>query len=315
MKKIFITGITGMIGSHLSDFLIDKGYEVAGLSRNTSHFRFANQVKYKHYVGDILDKKFLKDSIIDFKPDVIYHLAAQAFNGLSWQYEDTTYLTNVNGTRNLLEVIRDYFNRVKIIVAGSSAEYGKSADNYSQIPESATLNPISPYGVSKMVAEKMSLQFYYNYDIDVIIPRLFIHLGINHPPATAVQNIAKQLASLKPNSERKIVIGDVKPVRDFVDVRDGVKALSGLLVYGGDYRVFNVCSNKGYCIEDIVDFYRKIVNFDFVCESSFKYSRPSDEEYLVGDNDLINRKLGWDPKIEIKQTLTDIYNNWLERIQ
>src|SRR3954467_11775402 len=108
MKKVLITGITGMIGKHLATLLSEQGLEVSGISRATSSSRYVQENKiYKHYAGDISDVQFLKEVWKTAQPDLIYHLAAQAYNGESWRAEDTTYQLNIKGARNVFEVCKE----------------------------------------------------------------------------------------------------------------------------------------------------------------------------------------------------------------
>jgi GDP-4-dehydro-6-deoxy-D-mannose reductase len=199
MKKVLITGVTGMIGKHLAKLLYEKDYEVAGISRATSSARYKGDKSfYKHYQGDIMDVKFLRSVWKEWKPDLVYHLAAQAYNGESWKAEDTTYQLNIQGSRNVFETCLEFSPKARIIPACSSDEYGFVPDEMIPIDEDKTpLQPITPYGVSKAAMEMMARQFPLNYGLDVVLPRLFIHVGPDHPPVTALQNFARQLASIK----------------------------------------------------------------------------------------------------------------------
>src|SRR5690606_930266 len=184
MKKVLITVITGMIGKHLAQLLHRDGHQVAGLSRATSSQRYQNGASdHQHYQGDILDVKFLRGVWEDWKPDLVYHLAAQAYNGESWKAEDTTYLFNVQGSRNVFECCRDLSPDARLIPACSSAAYGMVPEALQPLNEDTTpLQPISPYGVSKACMEMMARQFHRNYGMDVVLRRLFIHVGPDHPP-------------------------------------------------------------------------------------------------------------------------------------
>lgn len=310
MKKILITGITGMIGTHLSNLLVEKGYEVSGISRATSGSR---QQKYKHYLGDILDREFLKKTFLDFQPDVVYHLAAQAFNGESWASEDTTYLINIQGTRNVLEACRFWSPDARVIPACSSAEYG---DAINPIAETTVLNPISPYGVTKACVEMMCRQHFLNYEMDIVIPRLFIQVGPGHPPVTAIQNFCRQFAlyTLKRQGPG-IRCGALKTERDFVDVRDGVKALLLLQEDGVSGQSYNVCSGSAITMIRIIEILQEQLDmYETVAAVDPSLLRLSDEKILLGDPTKI-KKLGWEAKIPIEQTIVDIYNDWLIRLR
>ena len=124
--KVLITGITGMIGSHLADYLKTQNCEIAGISRATTAYRMQShsQKDYKHYAGDILDVNFLEKSVKDFQPDLVYHLAAQAYNGQSYDAEQTTYALNITGSWNVYNAVLHKAPKARVIPACSSAAYG-----------------------------------------------------------------------------------------------------------------------------------------------------------------------------------------------
>lgn len=316
MKKVLITGITGMIGKHLAKSLYEKGYEVAGLSRATSASRYLIEKPfYTHFQGDILDERFLRNTWKSWQPDLVFHLAAQAYNGESWNAEDTTYLLNVKGSRNVFHTCLEYSPKARVIPACSSAEYGFVPEKMIPIIEDITpLQPITPYGVSKAAMEMMARQFHLNFGLDVVLPRLFIHVGPDHPPVTALQNFAKQLASIKLGLQEPVMkVGNLSSSRDFVDVRDGAKALIVLAEKGLSGEIYNQCSGKDYTMQESLDMLIKISGLDIHVETDPALFRPSDEKVLLGNPSKLN-KLGWKTEIPFEKTLTDIYNNWLDRL-
>lgn len=309
MKRVLITGHTGLIGSHLSAYLTDQGYEVSGISRSTSHSRLQN---IKGYRGDILDKVFLKKVFTDYKPDVVYHLAAQAFNGQSWQAEDTTYLTNIQGSRNVFEACRDYAPNARILPACSSAAYG--GDDFP-IQEVHSLHPITPYGVTKATMEMMAYQFHKNYNLDIVFPRLFIHVGINHPHHTFIQNICRQVAKCECVEGGIITVscGNIHSTRDYVDIRDGVKALHLLQEKAETGKCYNVCSGVGYTGVKIIEALSDLVGEFIAVKDSIDERRPSDEQMLIGDPTRINT-LGWRVEIPMENTLKWVLRDWRDRV-
>ena len=305
--KVLITGITGMIGAALSKHLKEQGHDVSGISRDTSEARMS---WYKHYLGDILDKEFLKKTMLNFKPDVVYHLAAQAFNGSSWEKEDTTYLVNIQGSKSVFEACRDW-TEARVIPACSSAEYGMI--KIQPIKETQQLNPISPYGVSKACMEMMGKQFALNYNMDFVFPRLFIHVGIGHPPATLIQNLAKQFVLCLKNGDMMISHGNTNTIRDYVDIDDGVIALELLMNSGVSGEVYNVCSGEPHGFREIINHFAEISGVEYKGVIDARLIRRSDEEVLIGNPSKIN-KLGWETKIPFKETLEKVFNDWKERI-
>jgi len=305
-----------MIGSHLAKVLDEQGVKVAGLSRATSAARHIIQKPfYRHYQGDILDTKFLENAWKDWQPDLVYHLAAQAYNGESWRAEETTYLLNIQGTRNVLNVCRDLSPGARVIPACSSAEYGFVPDHLIPIDEELTpLKPITPYGVTKAATEMMARQYHLNYGLDVVLPRMFIHVGPDHPPVTALQNFARQLAAIKLKLQEPVIkVGNLESARDFVDVRDGSKALWLLAQKGENGEAYNICSGKAWTIKESLNMLIEISGLDVEVITDPDLFRPSDEKMLLGKPDKLNA-LGWYPEIPFVQTLGDIFSNWLERL-
>lgn len=304
-----------MIGKHLANVLSDQGYEVAGISRATSAARYITERPfYKHYKGDISDIKFLKGVWKDWQPDLVYHLAAQAYNGESWRAEDTTYQLNIQGSRNVFETHMEFTPKARIIPACSSAEYGFIADEKPIIEDITPLRPITPYGVSKAAMEMMARQFHYNYGMDIVLPRLFIHVGPDHPPVTALQNFARQLASVKLGLlEPVIKVGNLESARDFVDVRDGVRALALLAEKGISGECYNLCTGKAWTMKESLNMLKDISGVKVDVQTDASLFRPSDEKLLLGNPHKIE-DLGWKAIIPFEKTLNDIFNNWLNRL-
>ncbi len=315
MNKVLITGITGMIGKHLAKVLSDQGYELAGISRATSAARYITEKpNYKHYQGDISDIKFLKGVWKAWQPDLVYHLAAQAYNGESWKAEDTTYQLNIQGSRNVFETHMKFTPKARMIPACSSAEYGFITDDKPINEDLTPLRPITPYGVSKAAMEMMARQFHYNYGMDVILPRLFIHVGPDHPPVTALQNFARQLASVKLGlMEPVLKVGNLESARDFVDVRDGVKALALLAEQGTSGESYNLCTGKAWTMKESLDMLIDISGVEVDIQTDPSLFRPSDEKLLLGDPSKIH-SLGWKAVIPFETTLNDIFENWLKQL-
>jgi len=314
--RVLITGITGMIGKHLATLLAEEGCDVAGISRATSAARYVREsMPFRHYLGDILDTSFLKRVWEDWRPELVYHLAAQAYNGQSWDAEDTTYALNITGSRNVLNACRWYSPEARLIPACSSAEYGFVPENMIPIKEDITpLKPITPYGVSKACLEMMSRQYHLNYDMDIVMPRLFIHVGPDHPPVTAVQNFARQLAAIKLGQQEPVMkVGNIESSRDFVDVRDGVRALWLLGQKGESGEVYNLCTGKALGIRESLDMLIEISGVHVDIQQDKQLLRPSDERVLLGDPSKL-QELGWRCEIRFQKTLEDIYANWVERL-
>jgi len=312
--RVFITGITGMIGSHFAKATRAKGWETWGGARNSASSRLAAIPDPSVLRCDILDYHELEAIFHRLKPDIVIHMAAQAFNGASWNCEDITHLTNYQGTVNVLRCCRKIVPQARVLLACSSAGYGNIKPEDCPLQEERLLQPFSPYGVSKVAVECLGFQYHANYGMAVYLPRLFIHVGTGHPPATAIQNFARQLALIaKDKAPPVIKVGTLETARDFIDVRDGVAGMMLLLESGPPGRPINICTGKAFKIAEILRMLIDISKLKVRVESDPGLHRPSDEPLLLGDNSKL-QALGWKQQYTILQTLTAVYEDWLNRI-
>ena len=311
--KVLITGSTGMIGGHFVTACEKKNWETIGLSRSTSHSRQSPILNHQHHECDILDRGSLLVLLEKLKPDIIIHMAAQAFNGASWGSEDYTHQANFTGTLNLLNAARQKCPNAKILLACSSAEYGDVQPEDCPLKEERLLRPITPYGVSKTSCETLGYQYFANYGMQIYLPRLFIHVGTGHPPATAIQNFARQIALIKKGRLEPIMrVGRLDTARDFIDVRDGVEGMLRLLEKGRPGQPINICNQKAHTIQEVLDILLEESGVEVAVEEDPALLRPSDEALLLGDNSRL-QGLGWKRQYTFPETLRAVYDDWLAR--
>ena len=312
--RTLITGVTGMIGSHLATAARARGWETFGLARNSAATRLAAIPDPRHFFCDILDRDALAEVFTRTRPELVIHMAAQAFNGASWQIEETTHHTNYLGTHNVLRACRLLAPQARVLLACSSAGYGNVTLADNPLREDRPLRPISPYGVSKAATEALGYQHFINYGMAVALPRLFIHVGTGHPPATAIQNFARQLALIsKGKLEPVMKVGRLDTARDFIDVRDGVNAMMLMIEKGVFGTPTNVCTGTAHTIADILSLLIEISGLKVEVITDPALLRPSDEPLLLGDNATI-RGLGWQQQYTMRATLEAVYADWLQRI-
>lgn len=312
--KTLITGITGMIGSHFANAVRKKGWPMIGLARNSAASRLAAEPENHIKRIDILDREALEEIFTEFKPELVIHMAAQAFNGISWKMEESTHFTNFQGTVNVLRCCRKFAPDSKVIIACSSAEYGDVKPEDCPLVENRLLRPITPYGITKVANENLGYQYFTNYGLKVYLPRLFIHVGTGHPPATAIQNFSRQLALIKKGRLSPIVkVGNLDSARDFIDVRDGVAGMMLMIEKGVPGDPINICTGKAYKISQILEMLIEISGLKIEIVRDTSLLRPSDEPLLLGDNSKL-LALGWKQNYTIRQTLEDVFQDWLNRI-
>jgi GDP-4-dehydro-6-deoxy-D-mannose reductase len=312
--KILITGITGMVGSWFYKMYKADGHEVFGIARNSAASRMEAVQDRNIFRCDITDRDALEKAFDRVRPDLVIHMAAQAFNGLSWDCEYSTHFTNYIGTVNVLKCALRNGQNTKVLLACSSAEYGDFDPADCPLKESHALHPVTPYGVSKVATELLGYQYYSNFGLPVYLPRMFIHVGTGHPPATAIQNFARQLALIaKGRLEPVVKVGNLDTSRDFIDVRDGVSAMKLLVEKDLRGKPVNICSGKAWKISEILNFLIEISGVKVEVVEDKSLLRASDEPLLLGDNSLA-KSLGFQQRYSIQETLQNVYQDWLSRI-
>ena len=317
-EKALITGITGFVGSHLAELLLSKGFEVYGIKRwrskteNIEHIM--DQLNLKE--ADMRDGHSIYNVIEDVKPELIFHLAAQSFVPTSWQAPADTMVTNAVGTLNLLEAVRKLDIDPVIQIAGSSEEYGLVLPDEVPIKETNPLRPLSPYGVSKVAADRLGYQYHRSYGMKIVITRSFNHTGPRRGEVFVTSNFAKQIAEIEKGAREPLIrVGNLEAQRDFSDVRDVVRAYF-LSTQKCDYgESYNICSGKAWVIKDLLDKLLEISEVkDIKLEQDQTRMRPSDVQILRGDCSKIMEKTGWKPEIPFEKTLTDLRDYWRERL-
>jgi GDP-4-dehydro-6-deoxy-D-mannose reductase len=310
-----ITGITGMVGAHFAHACRAQGWQTRGIARFSAASRQAAVDDPSVIRCDIIDARSLANVFQKVRPDVVIHMAAQAFNGSSWGMENYTYQANVLGTLNVLQCTADYVPEARVLLACSSAAYGDIRPADCPLTEDRPLKPITPYAVTKAATEQIGYQYFRNFGLKVYLPRMFIHVGTGHPPATAIQNFARQLALIaKGRLEPVMRVGHLETARDFIDVRDGVQGMMCLLEKGSPGVPVNICTGQAHSIRDTLNQLISASGLKVQVDSDAALFRPTDEPLLLGDNSRL-RQLGWQQRHAFDETLAAVYADWLERAE
>lgn len=322
--KILITGITGFVGSHLADYVLENypQVEIHGIRRWRSNVDNIKHLENKviFHDCDIKDANNVYKIIEQVRPDKIFHLAAQSFVPTSWEAAAETLNNNIIGECNIFEAIRKFkvsgYDPI-ITIAGSSEEYGLVYPNEVPIKETNPLCPLSPYAVSKIGQDYLAYQYWQSYKIRSIRTRAFNHTGPRRGEVFVSSNFAKQVAEIEKGVREPIIkVGNLEAIRDFTDVRDVVRAywLAAEKCQAGE--VYNICSGKGYKIKEVLD---KLISFNKIKEIKVildpQRMRPSDVPILIGDHSKFSEETGWQPEISfLDKTLKDLLDYWRERI-
>jgi GDP-4-dehydro-6-deoxy-D-mannose reductase len=317
--RILITGITGFVGSHLAEYALDRGAEVVGALRwrsNTEHIEHVGD-RITLIQSEVRDLSSARDLVARARPDYLVHLAAQSFVGASWQTPSETLMTNAIGQMNLFEAIRQLGSQARFLVIGSSEEYGLVYPDELPIRETNPFRPLSPYAVSKITQDLMGFQYWKSYGLDIVRARAFNHTGPRRGADFSTSSFAKQIAEIEAGvRERVVAVGDLKPCRDFTDVRDVVRGYWDLLERGAAGDVYNLCSGVEWSIERVLNFLlSQSTVTDIDVRSDPARLRPSDIPVLRGSFEKIERAVGWRPRIPLEQTLGDLLEYWRRRIR
>jgi len=317
--RVFITGITGPVGSFLADYLLTlPDVEVHAFKRWRSDPRpiahLYGQVVF--HEGDIEDPFSVAHAIRRAAPDRIYHLAAQSYPSESWDAPITTLRTNVEGTVNVLEAVRLHCPLARVHIAGSSAEYGWVEPAEIPIAETHALRPASPYGVSKVAAELTGLQYHDSYGLHIVVTRSFNHVGPRQGDRCSIQTFCRQMAAIEAGRQEAVLaVGNLEARRDFTHTADVARALWLLLDRGRPGEVYNLCSGSATRIGDIVELVREQGRVPVEVRVDPARLRPSDEPLLMGDNSKLRAATGWGPQIGIDRIVAELLEYWRVRVE
>jgi GDPmannose 4,6-dehydratase len=308
-KKCLITGISGFVGKHLKNYLESQGLEVFGFDRS------GDNTEEGIYRADLLDKESIRKIFSEVKPDQVYHLAAQSSVKDSFDNPQATLNVNVTGTENLLNVICELGleNKCRILVVTSAEIYGLVSND--PIREDHPLNPITPYGKSRLAQEKLIQQYVQNKGLSIVTVRSFPHTGPGQTDKFVCSSFAKQMALIEAGRQEPIMkVGNLDAARDFMDVRDVVRAYYGIVNNSESTGCYNLSSGNAYKISEILNILLQMSSKNVIVEKDPDRMRPSDIPILVGNHSHFSEITGWQPQIPISKTLKDLLDYWRERV-
>ena len=316
--RVLITGITGFVGSHLAEYALERGAIVVGSVRWRSRTENIDHIadRLELVRSELRDLSSVQRLVEVANPDRVFHLAAQSFVAASWENPAETVANNTLCQINILESLRALKARARILVTGSSEEYGLAHADELPIRETNPLRPLSPYAVSKVSQDMMGYQYFKSYGLPIIRTRAFNHEGPRRGDVFVTSSFAKQVAEIEAGARPPVLsVGDLKPRRDYSDVRDIVRGYWMLLDRGEPGEVYNLCSGRSWAIQEVLDFLLEESRVkNIAVHTDPARLRPSDVMLLEGDPRKIERAVGWRVEIPFEQTLRELLDYWRQRV-
>jgi GDPmannose 4,6-dehydratase len=317
--RALITGVNGMDGSHLADFLLQKGYIVYGMERRTS---YPNRLNSKHLEnkitflnGDLTDQNSLLRVIKESKPDEIYHLAAQSFVGESWNTPEQTGDVTGLGTLRMLEAIREYGKEIKFYQASTSEMFGRMVENPAK--ETTPFYPRSPYGVAKLYGHWITKNYRESYDMFNVSGILFNHESERRGIEFVTRKISDGVAKIYCGLQDKIILGNLDSKRDWGYAPDYVESM-WLMLQQNKPDDYVIATGKAHSIREFLDRAFKhigIIDWSGYVGEDERYMRPAEVDVLRGDSTKAREVLGWKPKTSFDQMVNKMVSSDIKRLE
>jgi GDP-4-dehydro-6-deoxy-D-mannose reductase len=301
---VFITGGAGFVGAHLIRYLAALGGPIYGFDLRPS------ALPAESFLGDMSDRAALTGALKAARPAVVCHLAGL----LKSDCPEPIYSVHVLGTVNLFESILEAGISPLVLIASSSGVYGPG-NSSRPIGERAKLAPVTHYGVSKMMEEAAALRYARALSMNIVIARTFNLLGPGMPPTLACSDFARQIARAERDNGDHVVVGNLSPRRDFLDVRDAVSAYADMLRKGRSGEVYNVGSGKSVSIRTCLNRLLEFSKRDLLVSQDPARKQKNDIFTQASDTQKLFRRTGWKPKIPLRQSLLDLLNDWRKRVR
>jgi GDPmannose 4,6-dehydratase len=317
MPRALITGVTGQDGSYLAEFLLDKGYEVVGMVRRTSHHSYERidhlLDRIEIVAADLLDQHSLTVVLQDVRPDEVYNLAAQSFVPTSWSQPVLTGEFTALGVTRILEAIRLVHPKARFYQASSSEMFGKVTETPQR--ETTPFYPRSPYGVAKVYGHWITVNYRESYDLFAVSGILFNHESPRRGIEFVTRKVTDGVARIKLGLTKDLHLGNLDARRDWGYAGDYVEAM-WLMLQQSAPKDYVVGMGETHSVRELVEIAFRHVGLDYhkYVVSDPRYYRPAEVELLLADPSKAHRELGWRPKVGFEQLVTMMVDADLARL-
>lgn len=310
--KALITGISGFVGSHLAEHLLQtSGWKVAGTVFGPVDNIAGLSGQLELYPAELSRQEVAIHVLEQAQPDVIFHLAAQPLVSESRRNPWGTLETNIHVQLNILEAVAQLNPSCRVLVVGSSEEYGQVRPEELPIDEDTPLRPLSAYALSKVAQDLMGLQYYVTNKLNVIRARPFNHIGPRQRTGFVAPDLASQIAAAELGLRPPIIdVGNLAVRRDFSDVRDIVRGYALLVMQGEPGAVYNLGAGESHSIQEILDILLAMSRVPLTVHRDASLMRGADMTEVVCDASRIRERTGWRTTISLQQSLRDVLDYW-----
>lgn len=302
--RALITGSQGFVGRYLRQELEESGYEVVGLDIQPGEGAIQ---------ADLLNPEQLAAAVRQAEPDAVFHLAGQADVARSWKIPQRTMEINVLAAVNLMEAVRAFNPSVRMVLVGSSDQYGNLGEAGRMVSESLATHPQTPYAVSKKAQEEMARVYVRAYGMNICMTRSFNHGGAGQRLGFLIPDFASGIVKVERGEAKSLKVGNLTSRRDFTHVKDVARAYRLIGEKGKPGEVYNVGSGVTWSAQEILDKLCAMAVCPIPVEQDPARMRPSDTPVICCDHTKLTTDTGWQPQIPLEDILSDTLREWRER--
>ena len=299
--KVLITGSEGFIGKYLRAEFENAGYDVV---------RCDLQVASGVVPLNILDAEMTHAVLSKVQPDYLINMAGQANVGLSWKKPQFTFELNTIGVINILDAVKEVNPKMRVVVMGSSDEYGILKEKGVNVTENIPINPMTPYAISKQAQELFSQLYCRSYGMNICMTRQFNLGGAGQAKGFLLSDFASGIVDVEKGRKQFLSVGNLTSARDFTHVKDACRAIRLIAEKGHAGEVYNISSGVTYTVQEILDRLISMSTTRITVRQDPGRMRPSDTPVICGNHDKLAAHTGWHPELGMDVILSDVLEYW-----